>query len=249
MPKKLLPLFVAAVALGILSGCAKMPLFANLEEKQANEIAGHLIERGINCDKVPGEEATWDLQVAKKDFAYAIGILEALGLPRQKFQDLADVFPKGTFSSPNEDHYRYVNLREQQIADAILNNFPAVMSVSVTVNLPQVDALSHKQTISAATVMLTYRPDYDFELVIADLKKAVANGVEGLKEENVMIVANPSNLIMPKPRPVPEHALLSKVEALPPMALAGGALVTGALISGIALSLINRKKQSALDGE
>jgi len=239
--KALLVCLPLAIAL-FLSACSKMPLYADLEEKQANEIAGHLIDRGVKCEKIPGNEGLWTLHVSQEDFAYAMAVLEALGLPREKFQGLGDVFPKGTFSSPNEDHYRYVNLREQQISSAILSNFPAVMSVSVNINLPQVDALSDKATVSAATVMLTYRPDYDFELVISDLKEAVANAVEGLKKESVMIVANPSDLMMPEPKPTTDDNLMAKIEALPPLGLAGGALVGGGLLTGLIIRLISRKK-------
>ncbi len=231
---------LAAVLLS-LSACAKMPLYADLDEKEANQMAAALMEQGVECTKLPGAEGKWSLEVAQDDFAYAMAVLEAKELPRQKFQKLSEVFPKGTFSSPSEDHYRYVDVREQQLSEAILTNFSAVMSVQVKLSLPEPEPLSDEVVESKASVILKYRPDFDFEMIETDLKNVVSNSVDSLDPENVKVLAMPAEVVMPPKRLEPENPVMDKVESLPPLSLAGISAVVGALVA-VAIALIFRRK-------
>jgi len=231
--------------LALLSGCAKMSLYANLDEKEANQIAAALMEKGIDCTKLPGDEGTWILEVAKEDFGYSMTVLNALELPRQKFQKMSDIFPKGTFSSPSEDHFRFVDVREQQLSNAILTNFPAVMSVQVNLSLPQSDPLSDDKEQAKASVVLRYRPDFDWETMETDLKNVVASSVEGLLADGVEVVGNPAEFLMPQPRPVPEGGVASQLSSISPMLLAGLSAAVGAALVGLFVWLARRKAAAA----
>lgn len=218
-----------------------MPLYADLDEDEANEIAAILMELGVDCLKQPGEEGKWNLQIAKEDFSYAIQILDAKELPREKFQTMSEVFPKGTFSSPNEDHYRMVDLKAQQLAEGILKNFPAVMTASVQLAIPLADPLDDEEPEAKASVMIKYRPDYDFEMEAKEgLRETIANSVNGLTSENVAISANTAEEQMPPPRPVPEGDLQSRIEAIPPLTLAGASAGIGAILAGIIVLILRR---------
>ncbi len=229
-----------------LSGCAKMPLYADLDEKEANQIAAALMEKGVVCNKLPGKEGTWILEVSEEDFAYSMNILNALELPRQKFQRMSDIFPKGTFSSPSEDHFRFVDVREQQLSDAILSNFPAVMSVHVNLSLPLSDPLSDTTIPATASVILKYRPDFDFEMVESDLKSVVANSVVGLTAEDVEILGIPAEVIMPQLRPAPIGGVSAGLSSIPPLLLAGISSAAGAMLVGLTVWLVRRRAAAAI---
>lgn len=230
------------VALFCLTGCEEMALFAGLGEKEANEIVAVLLENGVDCSKVPGAEGTWDLSVSKENFSYAMSILKALELPKQKFQSMSEVFPKGTFSTPNEDHYRYEDLRAQQISEAILMNFPAVMSVKVNLAIPLADPLSDKEPESKASVVLKYRPDFDFAMEEAKLKDAVASSLSGLSAEQVTVLAHPSEVVMPPPRLESDQGLRSRLDGVSPVLAAGVGLAAGAVLVALVGWIFQRRK-------
>lgn len=237
---------LGVLCLAFLSGCAKMPLYADLDEKEANQIAAALMEKGVVCNKLPGKEGTWILEVSEEDFAYSMNILNALELPRQKFQKMSDIFPKGTFSSPSEDHFRFVDVREQQLSDAILSNFPAVMSVHVNLSLPVSDPLSDKVVPATASVILKHRPDFDFEMVESDLKNVVANSVVGLTAEDVEILGIPAEVIMPQMRPAPAGDVGARLASISPLVLAGVSSAAGAILVGLIAWLVRRRPAAVI---
>lgn len=237
---------LGVLCLAFLSGCAKMPLYADLDEKEANQIAAALMEKGVVCSKLPGKEGTWILEVSEEDFAYSMNILNALELPRQKFQRMSDIFPKGTFSSPSEDHFRFVDVREQQLSDAILSNFPAVMSVHVNLSLPLSDPLSDTTIPATASVILKHRPDFDFEMVESDLKSVVANSVVGLTTDDVKVLGIPAEFIMPQLRPAPIGGVSAGLSSIPPLLLAGISSAAGAMLVGLTVWLVRRRAAAAI---
>ena len=60
-----------------LTGCDEQTtLHSRLEERQANLVIAALMDAGIACQKVAGEEGTWDVQIAASRFADAVNLLD-----------------------------------------------------------------------------------------------------------------------------------------------------------------------------
>src|SRR5262245_21712878 len=90
------PLFRLAALLTCalsLAACS-MELYANLDQKQANEIIATLFRHGIPAERIVSKNGRYTIQVDEQRFAEAVSILEPNGLPRQEFASLGDVFKK-----------------------------------------------------------------------------------------------------------------------------------------------------------
>ena len=86
-------LVIVAVATAIFAGCQKeATLNSSLEERQANLVMAALLDDGIQCRKVEGEEGTWNVLIGEKDFARAANLLERRGLPRREFNGVSEAF-------------------------------------------------------------------------------------------------------------------------------------------------------------
>ena len=94
-----------------LTGCDEQTtLHSRLEERQANLVIAALMDAGIACQKVAGEEGTWDVQIAASRFADAVNLLERKGLPRRAYQGVGETCKKtGMISSPSEARIRFMN--------------------------------------------------------------------------------------------------------------------------------------------
>ena len=98
--KKIAMISIAAM---MFAGCEKeSTLHSSLEERQANLVMAALLDEGIYCRKVAGEEGTWNVLIGEKDFAKAANLLERRGLPRREFKGVSEAFKKtGMVSSPS----------------------------------------------------------------------------------------------------------------------------------------------------
>ena len=180
-------LSVAAFALA-LAGCDKeVRLYSNLEESQANGVMAALVSSGIACTKSAGDEGTWNLTIADKDFARAAGICEEKGLPRQKYAGVGQVFKKsGMVSSPSEERIRFMDAVAQDLARTI-SMIDGVIDARVHIVLPENDPFAKNTLPSSAAVAVRSRWDADLKDEIAHIKSLVKNAVEGLKYEKISV--------------------------------------------------------------
>ncbi|MCD0457876.1 type III secretion system inner membrane ring lipoprotein SctJ [Roseiconus lacunae] len=171
-----------------VGGCAKVDLYCNLQEREANEMMAILLERGIQCDKQSGEEEfTWDLLVASDDFSQAVAILRPSGYPNDQHPSIGDVFQKSGFiSSPTEDRIRYVYALSEEIAETI-SRIDGVVDARVHVVLPENDPFSEKVTPSSASVYLKHRADVDLSSELTQIKDLVAKSIESLESNNIEV--------------------------------------------------------------
>ena len=180
-------LSVAAFALA-LAGCDKeVRLYSNLEESQANGVMAALVSSGIACTKSAGDEGTWNLTIADKDFARAAGICEEKGLPRQKYAGVGQVFKKsGMVSSPSEERIRFMDAVAQDLSRTI-SMIDGVIDARVHIVLPENDPFAKNTIPSSAAVAVRSRWDADLKDEIAHIKSLVKNAVEGLKYEKISV--------------------------------------------------------------
>lgn len=235
--------WVGILLLFLMVGCSKMALFTDVSEQEANEMMALLLERSVACEKVAGKEGKWSIQVAPEDFPFAMHTLEALGLPRDKFQNMGEVFQKtGLVSSPTEERIRFVYALSQEISET-MTKIDGVVSARVHIALPNNDPLSDKVKPPSAAVFIKYRPGFAIESNVNDLKNLVCKSIEGLTADNVEMVLSPAELTPPPARPKPTNKTAEFFADLPPWAVPTGAALGGFLLAG-AIFMLFRPKES-----
>ncbi len=183
----LLGMFIAAACL-LFSGCDKeTTLHAGLEERQANLVMAALLDDGISCRKMPGEEGTWNVMVDESRFADAVNLLERKGLPRRAHQGIGEVFKKtGMISSPSEERIRFMDALAQDLSRTI-SCIDGVIDARVHVVLPENDPFARNALPSSAAVAIRSRWDADLADLVPSIKGLVKNAIEGLTPEKIMV--------------------------------------------------------------
>lgn len=178
-----------------LSGCAKVPLYSDVAEKEANEMMAILINRGIEVEKSAGkEEYTWIVQVDADNVAESIEVLNKYGYPKDRFQGVGKQFQKsGLVSSPSEERIRFMDALSQDLAET-LTNIDGVLNARVHIVLAENNPLKEALHPSSAAVFIKYRRGSGVESLAPQIKKMVTNSIEGLEYEKVSLAFFPSDL-------------------------------------------------------
>lgn len=176
------------LAVAILTGCNKeTTLNSALEERQANLVMATLLDEGIYCRKVAGDENTWNVVIGEKDFARAANLLEQRGLPRREFKGVAETFKKtGMVSSPSEERIRFMDALAQDLSRTI-TSIDGVVDARVHVVLPDNDPFAKKTLPSSAAVAIRGRWDADISDIVPSVKSLVMNAIEGLSYEKISV--------------------------------------------------------------
>lgn len=181
-------LVVALVAFA-LAACGRTPLYANLDEQQANQVQGALLEAGIDADKRPADNKKgWTIEVAKDVFPQAMQLLKAKGLPSAPFESMGKVFRKeGFVSSPLEERARYLYAIAQELEHTI-EQIDGVVRARVHIALPEPDPIGDKGKSSSASVVIIEREGARLRDRETDIKAIVTDAVEGLENVNKVTV-------------------------------------------------------------
>lgn len=179
----------------VLTGCAKVVLYSNLQEKEVNEMMAILLSRGIEVEKIPAKEAGfWTISVKQGDMAQAVEVLGSYGLPTDKFQSIGEAFKKsGLVSSPSEERIRFMYALSQGVAET-LSQIDGVLTARVHVVLQNNDPFSDVKTAASASVFIKYRRGSGVEALASQIKKLVANSIEGLSYDKISLVFVPSDI-------------------------------------------------------
>lgn len=192
--------FIVMLAL-LLAACGKQELHQNLAENQANDMTSVLLNAGIEAEKEPGEKGTFIVLVNKGDFARAVEILRANGLPREEYASLCTVFQKGTYnSSKEEEHARFICALQQELTNTI-SQIDGVVEARVHLNIPMKDTLVQDTLPPSASVLVKYRPGFDLNTKAGQIKTLVQNGVAGLSPDNISVMMERSRAL-----PVPKKS-------------------------------------------
>ncbi len=188
-----LRLAAASLALLLLAGCGKIPLYSELSETEANEMMSVLLQSEIACTKTAAKEEKWQLKVSQADFSRAVELLKSQGYPRDRFTKIGDVFQKsGLVSSPTEERIRYMYALSQEISETFMR-IDGVLNARVHIVIPNNDPLAEKVVPSSAAVFIRYRPGFDIESLTPQLKNLVTRSIEGLNYDNVTLVLVPAS--------------------------------------------------------
>jgi type III secretion protein J len=182
--RRLLPLALAA----LLAACGEQTLYAKLDERQANDMVSALRLAGVSANKL-AREGGFEVVTAEADFARAVQILKAQGLPREDYDSLGKVFKReGFVSTPVEERARLMHALSQELSNT-LTSIDGVVQARVTLVVPERHPLSDKVQPSSASVMLKHRPGLDVEALLPKVRALVVNSIEGLPYESVSVVA------------------------------------------------------------
>jgi type III secretion protein J len=177
-----------------LAGC-KSTLYSKLSEEDANVMVAALANAGLSVDKDSADEKTWALKVNDADFARAVDVLKAQGLPRESHPNMGQVFKReGLVSSPTEERVRFIYALSQDIAKT-LTQFDGVITARVHVVIPHNDPLADKVKPSSASVFVKHRPEFDLQPHLPSIRNLVVRGIEGLTVDNVYVSLVPAEPI------------------------------------------------------
>ncbi len=161
-------------------------------EQDVKELLAFLQTKGIAADKIPGDKKTWSLMVDRDDLAQAIKDLQAAGLPRTQYANMGEVFRKeGFVSSHLEERVRFVYALSEEVAKTI-SQIDGVIVARVHIVVPEDNPLSQTVSPSSASVFIKHERQSDVESRIPQIKRLVANSVEGLQYDKVSVTLFPS---------------------------------------------------------
>src|SRR5690606_11581405 len=180
---------IALLACLLLAACTRVTMYGDLEERQANEVFAALLAANVDADKRTSLSKTgWEIRVDRSDFAHAMQVLQACGLPRQQYLSMCDVFKKeGIASSSVEENARYLCSRQQELART-LSGYPGVVDARVHIALAQRDPLGGADGDSSASVVIFQQPGANLENLQTRIKTVVKDGIEGLDDINKVSV-------------------------------------------------------------
>ena len=191
---------IALSAVLLLSACGEQDLYADLSQRQANEMVAVLRNAGIDADKLARDNNTFAVAAPRDSFAQAVEILRAAGYPRDGFDSIGQVFKKeGFVSSPLEERARLSHATSQEIANT-LASIDGVVLARVHLAMPERDPLADKAPPASASVFIKHRPGVNLEGRIGHIKALVVNSIQGLAYDNVTVVLFPSD-------PLPTRAM------------------------------------------
>jgi type III secretion protein J len=212
-----LPLALAT----LLAACGEQTLYAKLDERQANDMVSALRLAGVPAQKAAKEDG-FEVLTAESDFARAVQILKAQGLPREDYDSLGKVFKReGFVSTPVEERARLMHALSQELSHT-LTSIDGVLQARVTLVVPERHPLSDKVQPSSASVMIKHRPGLDVESLLPKVRALVVNSVEGLPYESVSVVA-----FVAEPTPVAPPPADSQPQAVLALAVTLGTASLG----------------------
>jgi len=174
-----------------------------LDEKEANEILVFLSSKGIDANKVQaategagggGRVVLWNISVQSTQANEAMSILNQVGLPRRRGQNLLGIFSNvGLVPSGMQEKVRYQAGLAEQIGSTI-RKIDGVLDADVQISFPEEDPLNPnaaKQNITASVyVKHSGVMDDPNAHLVTRIKRLVAGSINGLNFDNVTVIGD-----------------------------------------------------------
>lgn len=202
--KFLQQLFLLVILTSLLTGCGSRRVIVNaLDEKEANEILVFLSTKGIDAVKVQAvsegaasssKGVMWNISVESSQANEAMALLNQVGLPRRRGQNLLGIFSNvGLVPSGMQDKIRFQAGLAEQIASTI-RKIDGVLDADIQISFPEEDVLNPtapKQKITASVyVKHSGVLDDPNAHLVTRIKRLVAGSVNGLDYDNVTVIGD-----------------------------------------------------------
>lgn len=196
--------FLLCLALLLFSSCGSTKTIVNgLDEKEANEIIVYLSSKNIDAAKVPSTEGgggagskvfLWDITVNEEQATEAMSLLNQVGLPRRRGQNLLNIFSAGGLvPSELQEKIRYQAGLAEQIASTI-RKIDGVLDAEVQISFPEEDPLNPNANKGKITSSVYVKHsgvlDDPNSHLITKIKRLVAASITGLDYDNVTVIAD-----------------------------------------------------------
>ncbi|MFA5487777.1 MAG: type III secretion inner membrane ring lipoprotein SctJ [Candidimonas sp.] len=176
----------------LLAACSgKVDVLTNVTESVGNEVLVALLDAGVDAGKINTKDGV-TIQVHSDQVAYALDALNALGLPRERYDGMGQIFRKeGLVSSPLEERARYIYALSQELANT-LSQVDGVVTARVHVVLPERGGIGESTTPSTAAVFIKHRPDYNLDALQPQFRQLITHSIPGLSSDRVSVVFVPA---------------------------------------------------------
>ena len=196
--------FLLCMVLMLASCESKRTIVNGLDEKEANEISVFLSTRGISAGKVRVAETggggaarapAFDITVNEEQATEAMSLLNQVGLPRRRGQNLLGLFGNvGLVPSEMQEKIRYQAGLAEQIASTI-RKIDGVLDAEVQISFPEEDPLNPKaekkqKITSSVYVKHSGVLDDPNSHLITKIKRLVAASITGLEFDNVTVISD-----------------------------------------------------------
>lgn len=198
-------LFLFITLLCMLTACESRRTIVNgIDEKEANEILVFLSANRLDAIKEqavtegggggPGKAIMWNISVESSQANEAMALLNQVGLPRRRGQNLLGIFSNSSLvPSGMQEKVRYQAGLAEQIASTI-RKIDGVLDADVQISFPDEDPLNPgatKQKITASVyVKHSGVLDDPNAHLVTRIKRLVAGSVNGLDYDNVTVISD-----------------------------------------------------------
>lgn len=190
------------VMVSLLTSCESRKVIVNsLDEKEANEILVFLSSKGIDANKIQAasegagsKTVLWNISVETSQSNEAMAMLNQVGLPRRRGQNLLSIFSNvGLVPSGMQEKIRYEAGLAEQIASTI-RKIDGVLDAEVQISFPAEDPLNPNAPKQKATASVYIKHSGVLDDPNAHLptriRRLVAGSVNGLDFDNVTVIGD-----------------------------------------------------------
>ncbi|MCC8189014.1 MAG: type III secretion inner membrane ring lipoprotein SctJ [Planctomycetes bacterium] len=239
----------AILALSVLVAGCQVQLHGELQESEANLVLAALLDAGLTAEKRAGDEGTFAVFVEENEFAAAVRILDAKGLPGRRYDDLGNVFGKvAMFSTPMEERARYLHAMQEELAQTIAQ-IDGVLSARVHLVLPEQDQLGRSLQTPSAAVFVRHVDDDRHAPVLhrLEIRRLVAAGIPNLDEDRIVVSFFPADVESSAlPHAVPWKQVLGlrvAAESVPRVWWLAGTAAALVLLETVIFLLLGRRRK------
>lgn len=170
----------------ILSGC-KEELYSGLSQREANEMIAALHEAKIEATREAKGDG-YSVLVQRDDFGNSVTVLSSLGLPRNDYRSIEQIFPGDRMIlTPFEQKIRMKYALDQELSKTI-SSLDGILEANVMVVLPEVDFRGKATTKTSASVLVRSVPGADMAGIVTQIRMLIANAVPGISYDDVAVV-------------------------------------------------------------
>lgn len=200
--------FLFSILIIGLTSCESSRTIVNgLDEKEANEILVFLAGKGINATKVQAAAESgggsklvlWNISVPSMQANEAMALLNQVGLPRRRGQNLLGIFSNvGLVPSGMEQKIRYQAGLAEQIANTI-RKIDGVLDADVQISFPEEDPLNPGASKGKITASVYVKHsgvlDDPNAHLVTRIKRLVAGSINGLDFDNVTVIGDRARFV------------------------------------------------------